>query len=58
MRLLGEVKIDWGVYGSLEALFDDESIYLPTCSFGDVAAAGNVRCCEVLCGVVRCCVVL
>lgn len=39
VRLLGEVKIDWGVYGSLEALFDDESIYLPTCSFGDVAAA-------------------
>lgn len=39
VRLLGAVKIDWGVYGSMEALFDDESIYLPTCSFGDVAAA-------------------
>lgn len=39
VRLLGAVGIDWGVYASVEALFDDESIYLPTCAFGDVAAA-------------------
>jgi len=39
VRILGAVKIDWGVYGSMEALFDDETIYKDTCSYGDVAAA-------------------